>query len=43
MRVFLDTNVFLYAILNQNVPKKMTAVKILASAIRDGSGCGYCL
>ncbi|MBQ7189758.1 MAG: PIN domain-containing protein [Kiritimatiellae bacterium] len=38
MRVFLDTNVFLYAFLNQDVAKKMVAVKILATAIGNGNG-----
>ena len=38
MKVFLDTNVFLYAFLNQDVAKKMVAAKILAAAIRDGNG-----
>lgn len=38
MKVFLDTNVFLYAFLNQDAEKKMVAAKILATAIRDGNG-----
>ena len=38
MKVFLDTNVFLYAFLNQDVAKKMIAAKILATAMRDGNG-----
>ena len=38
MRIFLDTNVFLYAFLNQDVAKKATAVKILATAMRVRNG-----
>ena len=38
MKVFLDTNIFLYAFLNQDVAKKMVAVKILATAIGNGNG-----
>ena len=38
MRVFLDTNVFLYAFLNQDVAKKTTAAKILTQALRDRNG-----
>lgn len=39
MKVFLDTNVFLYAFLDQDVAKKTTAVKILTTALRQGNGC----
>ena len=39
MRRFLDTNVFLYAFLNQNVSKKKVAVKIIADAIKSKDGC----
>ena len=39
MKIFLDTNVFLYAFLNQDVAKKKTAAKILATALRNGNGC----
>ena len=38
MKVFLDSNVFLYSFLNQDVAKKATAAKILAQAIWDGNG-----
>lgn len=38
MKVFLDTNVFLYAFLNQDVAKKTTAARIIATAIRVGNG-----
>ena len=37
-KVFLDTNVFLYAFLNQDVAKKGIAAKILASTMRNGNG-----
>ena len=39
MKIFLDTNVFLYAFLKQDVAKKKTAAKILATALRNGNGC----
>ena len=35
MKVFLDSNIFLYSFLNQDVAKKSTAAKIVADAIRD--------
>ena len=38
MKLFLDTNVFLYAFLNQDVAKKVTAARILAASVRDGNG-----
>ena len=38
MKVFLDSNIFLYSFLNQDVAKKSTAAKIVADAIRDRSG-----
>ena len=38
-RTFLDTNVFLYAFLNQDVGKKSVAAKIISDAVRHG--CGF--
>ena len=39
MKVFLDSNVFLYSFLNQDVAKKATAAKIVAEAVRHECGC----
>ena len=38
-RTFLDTNVFLYAFLNQDVGKKSVAAEIISDAVRRG--CGF--
>ena len=38
MKRFLDSNVFLYAFLNQDVGKKTVAAKILAEAVREDNG-----
>ena len=38
MKRFLDTNVFLYAFLNQDVAKKSVAAGIVADAVRAGNG-----
>ena len=38
MRKFFDTNVFLYAFLNQGDAKKAVAAKLIAQAVRDGDG-----
>ena len=38
MKVFLDTNVFLYAFLNQDVAKKSTAAMLIAQSIKDSVG-----
>lgn len=38
MKVFLDTNVFLYAFLNQDVAKKTTAAKLVAQATKNHEG-----
>ncbi len=38
MKRFLDTNVFLYAFLNQDVSKKAVAARIVADAVRTGNG-----
>ena len=38
MRTFIDSNVFIYSFLNQGVEKKQVAARLLAQAIRDGSG-----
>lgn len=38
MKIFLDSNIFLYSFLNQDVAKKVTAAKIVANAVRDGNG-----
>lgn len=38
MRKFFDTNVFLYAFLNQGDAKKEIAAKLIAQAVRDGDG-----
>ncbi len=38
-RTFLDTNVFLYAFLNQDVGKKSVAAEIISDAVRHG--CGF--
>lgn len=39
MKVFLDTNVFLYAFLDQDVDKKRVAVEAIAKAVRERNGC----
>jgi len=39
MRVFLDTNVFLYAFLDQDASKKSVAAKVLSNSVREGNGC----
>lgn len=38
MKIFLDSNVFLYSFLDQDVAKKATAAKIVAERVRDGNG-----
>ena len=38
MKRFLDTNVFLYAFLDQDVSKKSVAARILADSVRTASG-----
>ena len=38
MKAFLDSNVFLYAFLNQDVGKKSVAARILADAVREDDG-----
>ena len=38
MKIFCDSNVFLYSFLNQDVTKKAIAAKIVAEAIRNGNG-----
>ncbi len=38
MKVFLDTNVFLYAFLNQDVAKKSKAAMLIAQSIKDCVG-----
>lgn len=38
MKVFLDTNIFLYAFLDQDVAKKNVAVEIISRTAHDGSG-----
>ena len=38
MKRFLDSNVFLYAFLNQDVGKKTVAARILAEAVREDNG-----
>ena len=37
-RSFIDTNVFLYAFLNQDVSKKSVAARILVDAVRAANG-----
>ena len=37
-RPFIDTNVFLYAFLNQDVAKKSVAARILVEAIKTANG-----
>lgn len=38
MRKFFDTNVFLYAFLDQGSEKKNVAIKLITDAVRDGDG-----
>jgi len=38
MRAFIDTNVFLYAFLDQDVAKKHVAVECIANAVRERNG-----
>ena len=38
MRTFLDTNVFLYAFLDQDAAKKPVAARLVSNAIRAGNG-----
>ena len=38
MRVFLDSNIFVYSFLNQDVVKKSVAAKIVAQSVRDRNG-----
>ena len=38
MKVFLDTNVFLYAFLNQDVAKKAKAAMLIAQSVKDCNG-----
>ena len=38
MKVFLDTNVFLYAFLNQDVTKKTIAVNLIAQSVNERNG-----
>ena len=38
MKVFLDTNVFLYAFLNQDVTKKTIAVNLIAQSVNRHNG-----
>ena len=38
MRTFLDTNVFLYAFLDQDAAKKPVAARLVSNAIREGNG-----
>lgn len=37
-RTFLDTNVFLYAFLNQDTAKKSVAARIISNAVLSGDG-----
>ena len=37
-RSFIDTNVFLYAFVNQDVSKKSVAARILVDAVRAANG-----
>lgn len=37
-RTFLDTNVFLYAFLNQDASKKSVAARIISNAVLSGDG-----
>ena len=37
-RTFLDTNVFLYAFLNQDAAKKSVAARIISNAVLSGDG-----
>lgn len=38
MKVFIDTNVFLYAFLNQDVNKKQKAIAEIVRLIESGNG-----
>jgi len=38
MRKFFDSNIFLYAFLDQGVAKKEMAARLIADAVRDGDG-----
>ena len=38
MRTFLDTNVFLYAFLDQDAAKKPVAARLVSNAVRAGNG-----
>ena len=38
MKVFFDTNVFLYAFLNQDVAKKAKAAMLIAQSVKDCTG-----
>ena len=38
MNVFLDTNVFLYAFLNQDVAKKVVAASLVAQSVKERTG-----
>ncbi len=38
MKKYIDTNVFLYAFLNQDSHKKLVSVKMLTQAVWEGSG-----
>ena len=38
MKVFLDTNVFLYAFLNQDVAKKAVAANLIAQSVNERNG-----
>ena len=38
MKAFLDSNIFIYSFLNQDVAKKSVAAKIVAQSVRDRNG-----